>query len=42
MPIYEFYCPDNNKLYSFLARSLALKDKTPTSSDGAALPMARA
>lgn len=41
MPIYEFYCPDNNKLYSFLARSLALKDKTPLCPDGAALRMER-
>jgi hypothetical protein len=22
MPIYEFYCPDNNKIYSFFARTL--------------------
>src|SRR5438552_5182 len=29
MPIYEFYCPDNNKLYSFYARSLADAGKTP-------------
>jgi hypothetical protein len=29
MPIYEFYSPDNNRLYQFLARSLAYRDKTP-------------
>ena len=29
MPIYEFYCPDNNTVYSFLAKSLAYGDKTP-------------
>ena len=29
MPIYEFYCPDNHTVYQFLARSLALGDKTP-------------
>ena len=29
MPIYEFYCPDNNKLYSFFARSMAYREKTP-------------
>src|SRR5215210_6847448 len=29
MPIYDFYSPDNNKLYSFYARSLAYADKTP-------------
>jgi hypothetical protein len=23
MPIYEFYCPDNHKIYSFFARTLA-------------------
>ncbi|MDA0813829.1 MAG: hypothetical protein O3C21_15740 [Verrucomicrobia bacterium] len=33
MPIYEFYCPDNNKLYSFFARSLSLKDKIPRCPD---------
>lgn len=29
MPIYEFYCPQTNKIYSFYARSLALSGKTP-------------
>lgn len=29
MPIYEFYCPDNHKIYSFLARSLGYGDKIP-------------
>ena len=29
MPIFEFYCPDNHKIYSFLARSSALRDRTP-------------
>lgn len=29
MPIYEFYCPRNNRIYSFLARSLAYAGKTP-------------
>jgi hypothetical protein len=33
MPIYEFYCPDNNKLYQFLARSLAYRDHTPQCPD---------
>lgn len=41
MPIYEFYCPDNHKLYSFLARTLALRDKVPTCPDGAGLRMER-
>lgn len=29
MPIYEFYCPRNNRIYSFLARSLSYSNKTP-------------
>ncbi len=29
MPIYEFYSPDNHKIYSFLARSLSYRDKIP-------------
>jgi hypothetical protein len=33
MPIYEFYCPKNNKLYSFYARSLAMAQKTPRCPD---------
>lgn len=41
MPIYEFYCPDNNKLYSFLARTLSYRDKTPVCPDGEALKMER-
>lgn len=41
MPIYEFYCPDNNKLYSFLARTLSLRDKVPACPDGDTLRMER-
>jgi hypothetical protein len=33
MPIYEFYCPDNNKIYSFLARSLSYAGLTPRCPD---------
>jgi hypothetical protein len=33
MPIYEFYCPDNHKIYSFFARSLAYAGKTPRCPD---------
>ena len=29
MPIYEYYCPRNNRIYSFLARSLSYAQKTP-------------
>ena len=39
MPIYEYYCPDNNKLYSFFARSLALRDAVPRCPDGEGLRM---
>lgn len=35
MPIYEFYSPDTNKIYSFYARSLAYAGKTPRCPDGA-------
>lgn len=41
MPIYEFYSPDNNKLYSFLARTLAYRDKVPVCPDGEGLRMER-
>ncbi len=33
MPIYEFFCPDNRRIYSFLARSLRLADKVPRCPD---------
>ena len=33
MPIYEFYCPDNHRIYSFFARSLAYAGKTPRCPD---------
>lgn len=29
MPIYEFYCRDNHKIYSFFARSLTYANRTP-------------
>ena len=29
MPIYEFYCPDNRRIYSFFARSLRYAGMTP-------------
>ena len=35
MPIYEFYCKENNTIYSFLAKSLALKDAVPKCPDNA-------
>ena len=33
MPIYEFYCPNNHRIYSFFARSLAHAGKTPRCPD---------
>ncbi len=33
MPIYEFYCKENNTVYSFLAKSLAYRDATPRCPD---------
>lgn len=33
MPIYEFYSPDTNRIYSFLARSLSLRDAVPSCPD---------
>jgi hypothetical protein len=41
MPLYEFYSPDTNKIYTFLARVLALRDKTPRCPDGEGLRMER-
>ena len=41
MPIYEFYCPDNHKIYSFFARSLAYAGKTPRCPDNPKLRMER-
>jgi hypothetical protein len=36
MPYYEFYCPDNHRIYTFFARSLAFADKTPRCPDNPA------
>ena len=33
MPIYEFFCPDNRRIYSFFARSIRLSDKLPRCPD---------
>ncbi len=41
MPIYEFYSPDNNKLYQFLARSLAYGAKIPRCPDDPTFRMER-
>lgn len=34
MPIYEFFSPDTNKVYSFFARSSAYADRVPRCPDG--------
>ena len=33
MPIYEFYCPDNNRIYQFYAKTLAQGTAVPTCPD---------
>jgi hypothetical protein len=39
MPIYEFFCPKNSRIYSFFARSLSYSSKTPRCPDGPEWPM---
>lgn len=41
MPIYEFFCPDNNKLYSFLANRVSDYDKIPRCPDNSAYRLER-
>lgn len=41
MPIYEFYCPENNTTYSFLAKSLSYGDKTPRCPDNETYSMTK-
>jgi hypothetical protein len=41
MPIYEFYSPETNKVYSFFARSSIGQEVTPRCPDGAAHSMKR-
>jgi hypothetical protein len=33
MPIYEYFCPNNRRIYSFFARSLRIADKVPRCPD---------
>ena len=35
MPIYEYFCPNNRRIYSFFARSLRYADKVPRCPDNA-------
>jgi hypothetical protein len=41
MPIYEFYSPDTNKVYQFLARNLSMREQMPRCPDGAGHRMQR-
>jgi hypothetical protein len=36
MPLYEFYCPGNHRIYTFLARSTALAGRVPRCPDNPA------
>lgn len=42
MPIYEFYCPDNHKIYSFLARAGGMSDAVPRCPDNPKYKMQKA
>ncbi|GHC03129.1 cytochrome C [Cerasicoccus arenae] len=39
MPFYEFYCPKNNTVYTFYARSLKHAGKTPRCPDNPKFPL---
>ncbi len=39
MPIFEYYCPTNNRIYSFFARRPGMGDAVPRCPDGDELPM---
>jgi len=41
MPIYEFFSPRTNRIYSFFARNLSFADKTPRCPDDPKFPMQR-
>jgi hypothetical protein len=41
MPIYEFYSPDTHKIYSFFARSIADRNRTPRCPDNPKARMER-
>jgi len=41
MPIYEFYSPQTNKIYSFFARSMAMRERVPRCPDDPGAPMER-
>jgi hypothetical protein len=39
MPIYEYYCPNNHRIYQFFAKTLAQGQTIPKCPDNAAWPM---
>jgi len=41
MPIYEFFCPQTSKIYSFYARSISMAGKTPRCPDNPKYRMER-
>jgi hypothetical protein len=41
MPIYEFFCPENNRIYQFYAKTLAQGRTVPPCPDNPAYPMRR-
>jgi len=41
MPIYEYYCPDNNRIYQFFAKTLAQGQTMPKCPDNPAFRMER-
>jgi hypothetical protein len=41
MPIYEFYCPDNNRIYQFYAKTLAQGSRVPPCPDNPRFRMRR-
>lgn len=41
MPIYEYYCPDNNRIYQFFAKSLAQAQAIPKCPDNPAFRMVK-
>ena len=41
MPIYEYYCPDNHRIYQFYAKTLAQGRATPRCPDDPAYRMTK-
>jgi len=41
MPIYEYYCPDNNRIYQFFAKTLAQAQSVPKCPDNPAFRMVK-